>query len=108
MKALEGIALELFNKFSIKETGKKADWAYLSNERKLEWMKDVFLVAHHVFKELIADFKPLPKLQGNTVYEMAYSEGVRSERVYTQQMIQAVFDKLKEELANMENSIKKD
>lgn len=98
MKKLESMASELFIKFSIKETGKAANWAYLSNERKAEWMKDVLAVANHFLENLQAHFKPLGIVHGQTVYESALMEGMRAERLGNQQAITEIYEDLNNEL----------
>lgn len=98
MKKLEGMAAELFLKFSIQETGKAANWVYLSKERKIEWMKDVLVMANHFLETLQSEFKPWGKIQGQTVYEAALIEGARAERISNQQTIEQIYKDLNDEL----------
>lgn len=98
MKKLESMAADLFVKFSLEETGKKSNWTYLSKERKAEWMKDVLKVANHFLESIQADFKPLGKSQGSTVYESALLEGIRIERMNSQQMLEQIYEDLNNEL----------
>jgi hypothetical protein len=98
MKKLEGLAREMFTKFSVLETGKQGNWDYLSNERKLAWMKDVGMIASYVLVEVKKEFRPLPRGNANSVYESAYMEGVRSERTYNIDTINKVEQDLVEQL----------
>ena len=101
MKELEGIARELFTKFHLKETGKNGNWDYLSDERKLAWMQDVCWIASSIVKEIKAEFRPLPiSTKTNTVYESSYMEGVRSERIYNQNVVSEIEEKLIDQLEN--------
>ena len=101
MKELEGIARELFTKFHLKETGKQGNWDYLSNERKLAWMQDVYLIADTLIKDIKAEFRPLPINKMNTVYESGYIEGVRYERIFIEKVITEIEENL---LTQLENS----
>lgn len=101
MKELEGIARELFTKFHLKETGKHGDWDYLSDERKLAWMQDVCWIASSIIKEIKTEFRPLPiSTKTNTVYESGYMEGVRSERIYNQNVVSEIEENLIDQLDN--------
>lgn len=108
MKSLEGMAQEMFTKFSLKETGKRADWKYLSDSRKLEWMKDVFHVADYYMLELKAKLKPIPFGQKNsTVYDAGVFDGVRAERVALHQLIDQVHVDLANQLIDFEQDMNK-
>lgn len=99
MKTLEGLAREMFAKFSLMETGRQGNWDYLSDERKLAWMQDVAEIADFIIKEVKSEFKPLPvSSKAGTVYESGYMEGVRSERVQCMNVIDAIEDDLVEQL----------
>jgi hypothetical protein len=107
MKRLEGMALELFNKFSVRETGKQGNWQYLSNERKLEWMKEVLIMAKYFHSEVLATVKPLPNNQKiETVYASGYSDGVRTERTYLVSLFEDQLQKLLDEYEDFQYSIK--
>ena len=80
MKTLEGMAMEIFNRYAAK-SGVKADWKYLSDERKLVWMKDILLLSEYFLNNLKNEIKPIPtNSRSNTVYESGFHDGVRSER----------------------------
>lgn len=105
MKNLEGLARELFTEFSIKETGRAGNWDYLSDERKAFWMKDVLRIAKFLIREIKKDFKPLPTGKTSTVYESAYMEGVRSERLSHDMTISHIEEDLVNELAIFQDNI---
>jgi hypothetical protein len=106
MKTLENMARDMFTKFSIKETGKPSNWAYLSDERKLEWMKDVFKVADYYMLELKAELKPVPNnMKSNTVYESGFIDGTRAERVTLHQSIDRIHNTLVNELIDFEQKL---
>lgn len=108
MKTLEGMARDLFNKFSMRETGKLGDWSYLSNTRKLEWMKEVLIMAKYFLDEIHSDIKPLQNNQRtNTVYESGYNDGVRSERAACLSLVENKLQKLVDEFKDFEHTTKK-
>lgn len=108
MKALEGMARDLFVKFSIRETGKAADWNYLGDRRKLEWMKEVLIMAKHFLDELHTEIKPLPVNQkGSTSYEFGYNDGMRSERAAILLLVENKLQKLVDEYEDFEYSVNK-
>jgi hypothetical protein len=107
MKTLEGMALELFSKFSVKETGVIANWQYLSNSRKLEWMKEVLIMANYFYKEVLASVKPLSNNQKvETVYASGYADGARYQQIYMVGLFEEQFQKLLDEYEDFEYSIK--
>jgi hypothetical protein len=107
MKTLEGMALELFNKFSVKETGRVGNWQYLSNKRKLEWMREVLVMARYFYGEVLKTVKPLPNNQRiETVYASGYSDGSRTERIYMVSLFEDQFQKLVDEFEDFEYSLK--
>lgn len=107
MKRLEGMALELFNKFSLRETGKVGNWQYLSNERKLEWMTEVIIMANYFQGEVLKTIKPLPNPQRiETVYASGHADGTRAERIYMTSLIEDQFQKLVDEFEDFKYSLK--
>jgi hypothetical protein len=107
MKTLEGMALELFNKFSVKETGRVGNWQYLSDKRKLEWMKEVLIMANYFHGEVLKSVKPLPNNQRiETVYASGHADGARSERIYLITMFEDQLQKLVDEFQDFQYSIK--
>lgn len=107
MKPLEGMALDLFNKFSIKEIGKPSSWAHLSNDRKLEWMAEILVIAEYFYKEIFSSIKPLPDNQKtDTSYGNGFNDGVRSQRNYFVSFFEEQFQKLLDEYEDFEYSVK--
>ena len=107
MKTLEGMALELFNKFSVKETGKVGNWQYLSDGRKLEWMKEVLIMANYFYKEVLLSIKPLATNQKiETVYASGYLDGQRFQQVYMINLFEDQFQKLVDEYEDFKYSVK--
>lgn len=107
MKTLEGMALELLNKFSIKETGKPANWSYLGSERKLEWMAEVIIMAKYFHGEALKSLKPLPNSQRHdTVYAGGYADGERNQRVYLVSLFEDQLQKLLDEYEDFKYSLK--
>jgi hypothetical protein len=107
MKTLEGMALELFNKFSVKETGKVGNWQYLSDQRKLEWMKEVLIMAKYFHGEVLKTIKPMPNNPRiETVYASGYADGSRSERIYMVTLIEDQLQKLVDEFEDFQYSLK--
>jgi hypothetical protein len=107
MKTLEGMALELFNKFSIKETGKIGNWSYLSDERKLEWMKEALAMANYFYKEVLRSIKPLPTPQRvETVYASGYLDGQRHQHIYMVELFNTQYQKLLDEYFDFKANLK--
>ena len=106
MKTLQGLAREKFEEFAIRETGRTANWDYLSDERKLRWMKDIFKIASYLVHEIMKDFKPLRNEKASTSFEAGYNEGVRSERASHITIISQIQQTLVDELCDFEDSIK--
>jgi len=108
VKTLENMAKEMFTKFSLQETGKHANWSYLSDERKLEWMKDVFKMADYYMTELKLQLKPIPtNMRSSTVYEGGVIDGIRAERVALSQSIDQIHIDLVNQLIDFEQDIPK-
>lgn len=108
MKTLDGMARDLFNKFSMRETGKLGDWSYLSAERRLEWMKEVLIMAKYFLDEIHTQIKPLPNnQQSTTAYELGYNNGVRSERAAFITLVEDKLQKLVDEFKDFEHTTKK-
>lgn len=109
MKNLEGMALDLFNKFSLKETGKVGDWLYLSNERKIAWMADALVMANYFYKEVLLSIKPLaPTQKHDTVYAVGYADGARSQHVYMSELFREQYQKLLDEYEDFCYNIEED
>lgn len=105
MKNLETLAREVFDRFA-KNSGSKADWNYLSEERKLAWMQDVLLISEYFLNDVKSQLKPIPFNQKfSTVYETAYNEGLRSERVAFTTLVEDVHKKLLDEYEDFEYSV---
>lgn len=91
---LEKLAMELFDRFTLEETGKVGKWQYLNDERKLEWMAQVLFMAKHFELRIKKELKPVPTTNGHTSYEMGFQLGVASERAYLNNLIETTFKEL--------------
>jgi hypothetical protein len=110
MKTLEGMAHELFQKFALKETGKHASWAHLNDNRKLEWMKEVMVMANYFIKEFKTQIKPLTLASPNrpaTSYESGIHQGQISERSNFYRIIETTHEALLNELEEFKAKLKK-
>lgn len=104
MKTLESMAKETFEKFSIRETGKLLKWKYLSDERKLEWMQELFELMDYYMEELRGQLKPLPiNPKSDTVYAAGLNDGIRSERVFLHQLMEKIHKDLADQLVDFQN-----
>lgn len=92
------MARELFEQFSLRETGKPGNWSLLNSERKSEWMKDVLRISYFYAQKLTEGIKPLPFNQKhNTVYEAGFYDGIRSERITFIELVTESHQRLLEE-----------
>ena len=108
MKKLEGLAREMFVKFSMSEFGIQASWDHLSDKRKLAWMEDVITIADYFMLELQKDFKLLPSRNNSaTVYESGFMDGVRQERAMNIESVEKVHDTLLEQYADFVEKLNK-
>lgn len=99
MSDLEKLAKGLFEKYSQHISGKKADWRYLSKQRKLIWMKEVLVYTDYISTQLKAKFKQPPKVRPNeTSYAAGYNQGMAEERFATLNFIDYIDDNLHEQL----------
>lgn len=79
---LEELAKDMFEKFGLRETGRKPDWNYLGDERKAEWKNEVFEIINEALLVLRAQIKPVPNLSPqNNSYSMGRNDGIKEERV---------------------------
>jgi hypothetical protein len=79
---LEQLAKESFEKFGLRETGRKPDWKYLGDERKAEWKNEVFEIINEALLVLRGQIKPVPTLSPqNNSYSMGRNDGIKEERV---------------------------
>jgi hypothetical protein len=105
MKTLEGMAKELFEKFAFKETGKVLQWKHLDDDRKIEWIRDVFEVADYYMEELRSQLKPLPvNPKSDTVYGSGINDGMRAERIYTHQLMEDIHRGLADQVVMFEEN----
>lgn len=106
MKNLEGLARELFTRFA-ENSEVSADWDYLSDERKLAWMQDVLTISNYFLGNMKSEIKPIPNIQKfSTVYEAAYNDGLRSERVAVTSLVENIHKKLLDEYEDFKYNIK--
>lgn len=107
MKTLEGMAREIFNRYAAK-SGVRADWIYLSDERKLVWMKDVLLLSEYFLTNLKLEMKPIPSNErATTVYEGGFNDGVRSERTSFTVLVDELHERLLDEYEHLEYKVNK-
>lgn len=103
MSPLETLAKALFEDFSMRETGRQANWNYLSKPRKIEWMKDVLRIHKHLSDRLIKTIKPMGNTsQVNTSWGMGFNEGLRSERIHFITIVQNLHQDLESDLGDFQ------
>lgn len=108
MKTIEQLAAEHFDRYSMKETGKRGSWNHLNSKRKAEWMKEVFETAYYVVSEIQKELKPLPSIQRHdTSYAKGVHEGVIAERHTFMQLLEDTLHNLKQQIKEVENSDEK-
>jgi hypothetical protein len=107
VKTLEGMAREIFIRYAEK-SGVKADWNYLSDNRKLVWMKDILLLSEYFLTNLKNEIKPIPSnKKSTTVYESGFNDGVRSERTSFLVLVDELHEKLLDEYEQLQYSLNK-
>lgn len=94
MTELESLAAQAFERYAKLTTGQKANWEYLSDERKEAWMKEVIFYIEHISKRLKTKFKPVPPASNANAgaYTAGYNDGIATERLSITNFI-AMLDK---------------
>lgn len=82
MTELESLAAQAFDKYSRATTGFAGNWAYLSEERKQAWMKEMIFFIEHISDRLKAKFKAPPKSNpSGGAYAAGFNDGIATERL---------------------------
>lgn len=103
MTDLELLAIGLFNRFAFIK-GKKADWNYLSKERKIEWMKECIVHIDYLVKEINSRVKPAPKPKPkDTSFALGYYSGLQSEKLENEKLLDYLSTNLKNQLKDYIN-----
>ena len=106
-KSLEQIAKKMFSDFAMRRSGHYLDWRFLSAERRLQWMNEVYDTYKECLKNLKEDLS-LDKLPtpGVASYERGFVAGQAheahrlNERILLMEgMLEAQLDKFIEEEA---------
>ena len=101
MKQLEKLAKESFDRFC-KLKGIKGNWFYISEERKLEWYKEVLVTSNYLIGEIKSKIKPISNLNKNSSgYEVGFVQGSQNERVKFIEMLDKLGEELKEQFEEM-------
>lgn len=100
MTRLEKLAKEVFESYSVRKTGKVAEWRYLTDETRAIWLRDVYsmccVLLGHVRQEVL---KPVGTKSGaSTVFETGYNQGFEA----AHKALVANFEKVFEDLINVE------
>lgn len=100
MKSLERLAKESFEKYSLRQTGRKANWDYLSEERQKVWKQDLFELIDMILLEVRSSVKPIPPNESsyNTSYANGHQEGKKEERAILIQLLQDIHEEYEAEL----------
>ena len=100
MTELETIAAQAFEKYSRLTTGKPASWAYLSEERKEAWMKEIIFFVEHISDKLKDKFKTPPQRSNPNVgaYTAGYNDGIITERLSIVNFIDMIDTEYKNQL----------
>jgi hypothetical protein len=107
MKTLREFAQSLFLDYAYRKTGVWVDWNYLSNKRKLVWLREVHFYLTQCFSVVKEEIKPNMQLMGSTSYEKGFLAGQDFEFRRLQGKLQVALEKVTEELHTLENTLKK-
>lgn len=93
---IESLAKEIFERFSLEETGRSAKWQYLNPERQQAWKRDVILIADKLLGELRKDIKPplIINSKTQTSFNLGYLAGKNEERVMMITLLQKYHEEL--------------
>ena len=98
MTELEQLAKEAFDRFCVL-TGEKANWIYISEDRKIAWMKEVIFLSDFFSEKMREKFKRVPEINPQTgSFALGYNQGIAMERTATINFIEYVDNDLKEQL----------
>jgi hypothetical protein len=102
---LENLAADKFIEYAFKQTGKTVNWRYLSDERKLAWIREFV----DIYIMVIDQIEPLLKLKPSglgmvTSHERAWSQGENFENFRCTSLI----SNLKTEIEEQYNKLQED
>jgi hypothetical protein len=82
MSTLEKLTKEYFKYYVARKSSNNYDWNLLNQKRKLEWMKEVMLIANFFLAEMQDKLKIVNNNtpQTSTSYGTGFVEGVKTER----------------------------
>jgi len=107
---LESYTANLFVDYCARQGISNASWAYLSNKRKLVWLKEASFLLKSSIKEIKKQIKPLGKTGGQASYEIGYNQGMYAERLsmislleYLESDIQDQFETLQQHYNSKED-----
>ncbi len=104
MKELELLAIDLFNRFSLKQNGRSYDWNYLSRDRQIEWMKEVVINLEFVLDKVRGKIKLPPGSASNeAAYGAGFKDGLRTKHLEIMQVIDDLDQNLKAQLDQIIN-----
>lgn len=103
MTELESLAAQAFERFA-KLKGQKADWTYLSEERKVAWMKEMIFFIEHISDRLKTKFKAPPRSNPNGgAYATGFNDGLTTERLSITNFIEMLDEDYKDQLDQRES-----
>ena len=102
---LENLAADKFIEYAFKQTGKTVNWRYLSDERKLAWIREFVDMYLLIIDQIvpILDLK-VSKLGHSTTYEKAFLSGESFENFRCTSLI----SNLKTEIEEQYNKLQED
>ena len=104
MTKLEVLAQQAFSNYSMKYTGKVASWQHLSNERKVEWMRDVLDILCTFTTELKKEIRPVkPDSPLDPIFTKGMNKGIREERFSFLKKIEALEESFLQQLEQVRN-----
>ena len=108
MKPLQQYAQKLFCDYAYRKTGVWLDWNYLSDARKLVWMREVKQTFIDTVVSIKEELKPSIQLvSGTTSYEKGFLAGQAFENRRIEGKLLNILEQLDLELEAFENTIKK-
>lgn len=82
MTQIELLAKGLFERFAEKKGKRIPNWHYLSEERQIEWMKEVIIHIEYLTKEIRNKLKEPPKpSKGEASYGLGFINGLQTKHL---------------------------
>ena len=98
MTELESLAAQAFDKYSRATTGHSGNWAYLSEERKQAWMREMIFFIEHISDRLKTKFKAPPRSNpSGGAYATGFNDGIATERLSITNFIDMLDTEYKEQ-----------